>query len=86
MTDDINVVVTIGSGVLMPKANSMANQLHNYSSAAATLSKFNHLLTTILANQLIAVTWVIPIGAITSARVAYSELNVVSLHCSIEET
>ena len=86
MTDDMNVVVTIGSGVFMPKSNSMANQLHNYSSAAATLSKFNHLLTTILANQLIAVTWIIPIGAITSARVAYSELNVVSLHCSIEET
>ena len=86
MTDDMNVVVTIGSGVFMPKANSMANQMHNYSSAVATLSKFNHLLTTIFANQLVTATWVIPISARTSACVACSELNVVRLHCSIEET
>ena len=85
MIDDMNVFVTIGSCMFMPEANSMANQLHNYSSAVATLSKFDHLFTTIFANQLIAVAWIIPISAGTSAHVAHSELNVIRLHCSIEE-
>ena len=86
MIDDIDIVVSIGSSVFMPKANSMANQMHNYSRAVAILSKLDHLLTTIFANQLIAAAWVVPISARTSAHVAHSELNVIRLMCSIEET
>jgi len=84
--EDTNVVVAIWSVVLVPEANSMANQVHHYSTRVAVLSKFDHLLAAIVADQFGATTWIIPTGAGASVLVVMGELEIVRLHRSKEET
>jgi len=84
--EDTNVVVAIWSVVLVPEANSMANQVHHYSTRVAVLSKFDHLLAAIVADQFGATTWIIPTSTSAPVLVVKSELEVVRLHRSKEET
>ena len=78
MTDNLDVVVSIGSGVFMPEANSMTNQMHHYSSAVTILSKFDHLLAAIVAYKFGVATRIIPTGTGASVSIGRSELYLYS--------
>ena len=84
--DDIHETVAIWSVVFMPEANSMANQMHHYSSAVAILSKSNHLLASSLTNKFRVAAWIVPTGTGALFSFGHSELNVVGLQCSIEKS
>ena len=84
--EDTHETVAIWSVVFMPEANSVANQMHHYSGAVAILSKFNHLLASIVANKFRVAAWIVPTGTGTLFSIGRGELNVVSLHCSIEKS
>ena len=84
--EDANVVVAIWSVVLVPEANSMANQVHHYTTRVAILSKFDRLLPAIVADQYGATTWIIPTGTGASALLVQGELEIVRLYRSKEET
>ena len=73
--DDTHVTVAIWSCVFMPEANSMANQMHHYSSAVTILSKFDHSLTAIVTYKFGVAARIIPTGTSASVSIGRGELK-----------